>query len=306
MQYPYLDEQMSVLESSQLIIPFPDQEPSTSVTKEINNNPLKLLQSKEIKFNLPNFFSFPDSSLVNGNEDKELINKIYFLSRKSSKAIESKESSGIPYIPIPKNEGLSPIVLKKKRGRKPLEGKKDKNQHSFRDVDNVHRKIQVNFFTFIINLVNDSIKILIDSRTKSRFKQIDYEVKRLINFKNFEEIKKEKLSDILKRNISSKYRKYDEDYNKKLLKRFCGLSELFTKFCEQTFMEIFKKYYFCNQINIKEIVFEGKIIKLSKKTKGFYSLIKENESLKNVLVEIVNRFYFYNDEEEKKYFHVRK
>ena len=74
-------------------------------------------------------------------------------------------------------------ILRQKRGRKVKEGIKKKNNkcHCSDDFDNIQRKIQVNFISFLVRLANDALKSVFGPKTKSNFKHIDYELKKIVN-----------------------------------------------------------------------------------------------------------------------------
>lgn len=320
MQNYNIVEEITFSEPSSSISPFQDSDLMIPFIEDPSLNPFKIFQSKEINFTPMNCFSFSESLLVNENKEEEveeLMKNIYYISPKTTSKTtwnsENKENLKLNSEKkdeniIKSNENLLSLSLNKKRERNESEEKNEPlNEISPGDKDKIHKKIQNKFFTFLINLSNDFVKSAISSKIKTSFKQIDYELKKVTDFKNFENIKKWKLSDILKLRISTKYSKYDDDYNEKVLKRFINMSELFKKFVELNFMEIFKNYFYCNGENIKEIVFEGKIIKLSNRTKNFYMLMKDNESTKDVFVNIIKNIYLYdNSQENKKYFLVKK
>ena len=147
-------------------------------------------------------------------------------------------------------------VLHHKRGRKEKVGinkKKNKKCHSANDFDNIQRKIQVHFIKFLIKLANDAIKTILGKKNKLYFKDIKYELKKIVNHKYVEEIKK----------------MFDKNY-----------------------LYIFQKYYFGLKNDIKEINFEGIKIILSSKTKGFYHLLKKNEINEEIFKKVVDDVYF--------------
>ena len=50
--------------------------------------------------------------------------------------------------------------------------------HSKTDLDNVIRKVQVHFISFIINLSNDIIRTILGNRKRLKFINIDYKINR--------------------------------------------------------------------------------------------------------------------------------
>ena len=57
------------------------------------------------------------------------------------------------------------------------------------------------------------------------------------------------------------------------------------------YLELFN-YYYNNQKSLNVICFEGKEIKLSKKTKSFYYLLEKYKKDENELIEIAKSYYF--------------
>ena len=106
---------------------------------------------------------------------------------------------------------IKPIQEKKltKAGRKrkrPLEiGEKE---HSKDAHDNILRKIQVHFLTFIINYAN---AILSHLNFSFQFIDIDYHIKKVISKEKFSALKKKNIGEILCQEISPKFKKVSVD-----------------------------------------------------------------------------------------------
>ena len=183
------------------------------------------------------------------------------------------------------------ISRKKDRGKQTEKIKKTK--HSSTDFDNVQRKIQVHFFTFIINLSNDAIKAEFDSKTQYQFKQIDYKSKILISHENVNKLHKSAIKDILKKKISPKNTKYSEFINTDILNFVCKKSDLLKKFFNINYLVFFNDFYFNEEKETNKIIFEGKEIPFSKKTKNFYHLLKKYENDKTLLIDTAKSIYFY-------------
>lgn len=181
--------------------------------------------------------------------------------------------------------------LRKKRGRKPLKESKGNIIHTANDFDNIHRKIQTNFVTFLICFANDSIKSILGKKIKLNFKQVNYKYKISIDYIYFERFKKMPYSEILKLDISIKYQKFPENHNEKVLTSLYKRSPKLKRLFEQNIMNVFINYYYCNKKCVKEIMFEGEKIEFSKKTKCFYYLMKSNKESEKNLVNVVNAAY---------------
>jgi hypothetical protein len=186
-------------------------------------------------------------------------------------------------------------VLHKKRGRKKEnEGKtkKSKKCHSSDDFDNIQRKIQVSFISFLVRLANDLLKNIFGQKTKFHFKDVDYELKKIVNHKYIEFLKKSNYSDIMKMKISPKNKRFSKFENKETLNKVCNYSPFLKKFFGNNYLYIFQKYY-CTIINNKEEVdIDGFKVTLSPKTKTLYNLLIKNESNKKKFKSVVEDVYF--------------
>ena len=82
-------------------------------------------------------------------------------------------------------------LLIKKRGRKRTKSKKpNQRMHSAKDDDNILRKIQVHYLSFITNFTNDILRVFIINNNVPFFKNIDYKLKKTVKHKYIEELKK--------------------------------------------------------------------------------------------------------------------
>ena len=73
---------------------------------------------------------------------------------------------------------------KRFRGRKGIQDNNlDKRIHSASDDDNVLRKIQVHYLTFLVNFTNDVIKTFIEDKNVPQFKNLDYKIKKIVKHK---------------------------------------------------------------------------------------------------------------------------
>ncbi len=172
------------------------------------------------------------------------------------------------------------------RGRKPSKNNK-KAIHSKHEYYNILTKIQVHFFRFLINFLNDIAYALLKNR-RYFFVTFNHREIRIVNNKFQTFIKKKTIQQILKKfRISPKYTKKDKDINKKHLK-FLSKFEPFKKLVNIDYLN-FLKIYYNNKKPLKEYIINDKAIRLSDKTKSYSYLIKENiydeeffdETLKN-------------------------
>ena len=165
------------------------------------------------------------------------------------------------------------ISKKKNRGKQTEKTKK--SQHLSTDFDNLQRKIQVHYFTFIINLSNDALKAVLDSKTE--FKQISYKLKILISHENVNRLHKSTIKDILKNPISPKNKNYPKSFNNDLLNFACNESKILERFFNIKYLDFFNDFYFNEE----------------KETKNFYHLLKKYEKDKALLIDSAKSVYFY-------------
>ncbi len=183
------------------------------------------------------------------------------------------------------------IVNYKRRGKISTGLKKIK--HLSYDFDNLQRKIQVHYLTFIINLCNDALRTEFGNNIPYNFKQIDYQLKKIINLKYVNMLKLKTIKEILKMRISPKNKKFSGNNNSVVLDIVCKESSFLNDFFDFKYLEFFDKFYFNEGKLIEKINFEGKEIIFSEKTKPFYDLIKKNELHKNKYVDAAKIIYFY-------------
>lgn len=183
--------------------------------------------------------------------------------------------------------------LRKKRGKKP----KSKNSNSTKkchgsdDFDNIQRKIQVHFISFLVSLANDKLAQIFGTKNKFQFKDVKYELKRIVNHKNVEYLKQCQYSDIIQMKISPKNKKFGEDTNKNIYLHITQLSKELKNFFDKNYLYIFQKYYFGLKKDEKEINYEGEKLALSNKTKGFYYLLEKN-GFSQKFINVIKDVYF--------------
>ena len=253
--------------------------------------------------------------------EEDLINKISYFSKavKDESSILSdrlndltNETNSIDYlrikpyhedtISISSFEPFSIINIKqngpifkteKKKNRGQISTNKRKVKHSRTSFDNIQTKIQVHFFSFIINVSNDALLTFFNEENIDKFREIDYSLKRKVSHKIFEELKNSSIKKVLEMNISGKYTKYKSCHNKQLLYNIYDPSNWLGKFFEMNYLQLFN-YYYNNQKELNKINFEGKeIIINKKKTKSFYDLLNKESQIKNELINAATSVYYY-------------
>ena len=247
---------------------------------------------------------FQDESLsLNESDEEDNDNSIYFI--KSSNNFETISHSTEnttnniekheKYIKEKKEDSKKKIInfkttLRKKRGKKPKTFL-SKKCHGSEDFDNIQRKIHVHYISFLISLANDKLNQFFGKKNKYHFKDVKYELKRVVNHKNVEFLKKSKYSDIIQMKISPKNKKFSEETNKNIYLEIIQLSSELKNFFDKNYLYIFQKYYFGLKSNQKEINYEGKFLALSSKTKGLNHLLEKN-SFSRKFNDIIQNVYF--------------
>ena len=155
-----------------------------------------------------------------------------------------------PNLPLYEKENeiyndVSNDVLKNKRGRKNKlkTTKKSRKTHSNKSFDNLLRKIQVHFLTFLIGFVNDILKKDHNYSHKFSFKQIKTEIKNNVKYENVSKLKEMTVGDILQKDISNKYKRYNKCYNREIFEKIQRKSNWFDELFKMKYLELFNYYY---------------------------------------------------------------
>ena len=193
---------------------------------------------------------------------------------------------------ISSHEGLNNIVkrISKKNTRAKGRRKKAKNQydneqisqsriryHNKNESDNILRKIQVHYLSFIELYLNDIIE---NFEYKERFKRLDYTFKKNIKKKFVESLKEKTIGDIISNKISNKYKYKKKDFNEKLCDKLKKESKVLYNILSQNYLLLFQKVYYnnINEINLKDFgLNEDKYIFLSDKVKMYKDLLFKNK-----------------------------
>ena len=166
--------------------------------------------------------------------------------------------------------------------------------HGSDSWDNIERKIQVHFLTFLINFCNDALKTEYE-HSKYTFKQINYSNKTNVSHNYIKHLKGCNIKDILNLEISLKYKNYQRNANKDLLNKVES-SDWLDKLFQMNWIELFN-YYYNNEKPLNKIIFENKEIFLSYETKSFYFLLKKYKNLRQKIIDIAKNVYL-NDSNE--------
>ena len=184
---------------------------------------------------------------------------------------------------------VNKIEKKTKRGKQSTT-KSKKGIHDNTKLDNLIRKIQVHFLTFVIFFCTDAFKKEFEFSNES-FKNINYGNKTTVNFDYIFRLKNLCIKDLLKMKISKKFKRYNGFYNEELLERIEYSSQWLSKLFEMNYLKLFS-YYYNEGRPLDKIVFENEEIILSKETKSFYYLLEKYKYLRQNLINTVESVYF--------------
>ena len=217
-----------------------------------------------------------------GKEGPKSINKV------DEEEKTPYELNNLYYVKQPekrkKGTSINKFVVKKQRGRvkvKVIDHKKQLNFikiHDKNTIDNVLRKIQGHYISFIVLYINDILKNL---DYKEQFYKLDYIFKRNIKKEFIDSLKMKNIGEILCNKISHKYKK-DEKTNRyifdKIIKKKSEVNKVLFKILSENYLEVFWKIYYknCKVVNLKEYGLDKEIL-LSDKVKNYKDLLKENE-----------------------------
>lgn len=230
------------------------------IINQINNNTIN-------KFNL-NFFT---NTFFNENQNQSSIIQD-----------EIKESKPIFEICFKSsNEEYEEGKRKNRRGRKSEKIKKNYRIHSASDDDNLKRKIQVHFLSFVIDYANDIIRAFIKVKILPIFKKLDYQIKKIVNNKFLQKIKAQNISEVLQLEISPKLKTYDKNINKNTFLKISNMCPFLADFFQKkSYLDLFKEYYLDKN---KIFNVNGIAVQLSLNTKTFKDLLNKNNKHKNKL-----------------------
>ena len=184
------------------------------------------------------------------------------------------------------------------KGRRPL--RINKRIHRASDDDNIMRKIQVHFLSFVINFLNDIIKTFLPIYHKDLlFKNIDYQIKKTVNHANVENLKKKTVVQLLQLEISPKNKNYDRYTNSLTYIKVCNKLPFMKNFMDQGYLNMFNNYYFSSS---KVFIINGKLINLSERTKIFSDLLNRNYPYKERIRYVLVNYFLFDYKKMKKHY----
>ena len=220
-----------------------------------------------------------DYESINSNENYKNIFDFYFSYEANSIKNDEIEEKRIYFVDNSEDTKKEKTKKLLKRGKKRKDNEKNLTFHDKNSSDNLLRKIQVHYLSFIVSYLNDILKNL---NYKKKFLKLNYKFKSNIN-KNFvDSLKKKTIGDIISTEISVKYKNKDKNVNKALYEKIKD-NDVLKKIFEDNYLKLFRQVYYKShkKINLKEYGLNKEII-LSKNVKMVDDLLKNNNDLDGI------------------------
>ena len=213
-----------------------------------SNKSLNLYDNNKKDFSL-NKYSEANININNNNKDNILYNKSFHFS--TNKFLEAESNN----IQIPKslshgnnyiNFKINNIIRHNRFGRK-SKNSQNEGLHDKYSQDNILRKIKCNILLNLSKYINNIIHKVYEGKIKNGI--LEKKLKKLSqkkifsNSKNNKEFLNKTLKDIFSENISSKYKSYSIDHNKKVINDLLNekngeIRQKFDKLFSLTFLEV--------------------------------------------------------------------
>ena len=156
---------------------------------------------------------------------------------------------------VPKGKYLKKkknILIPAKKGRKKKENEtKIEPIHSKFCFDNLLRKIKVMYHCFIINFINDYIKLLYGIQ-RFRIRKICGKITQNVTKQHNFSISIKPLKDFLSNQISKKYKIENGDKNKKNIEKFYNMKKEAKKILNMSYVYFYKHFFLCDDRNYLE------------------------------------------------------
>ncbi len=219
--------------------------------------------SEQFKDNF-NYIFFQDESFGNSSKDEFQtipINNLYLVDNFKK---EEDKTKNLKY----EFQVDSKLIIKK-RGRYKVNDKSIKVHDKF-SRDNILRKIQVHYISFLLSFMNTVLKTF---GYTHKFLQLNYDFKKNVNKTFIDSLKTKTIRDIICNKISQKYKTHDEDINMRIYEQIKE-NKVINNILSENYLRFFKKFYYKSNkvINLQEYGLDSTII-LSKNVKMYKDLI---------------------------------
>ena len=189
-----------------------------------------------------------------GNQESPLIDEI------RNQELSPRDESSVDSTTLSNQEQQSRL-LKRKR-------------HTKDTSDNILRKIQVHFLSFVVSFMNVLLTVLLKKSIYSDiFVDIDYNIKKVISKKTFSSFKKMDIGEILRHKASPKFRTKNEENNSIIYEKVKENKNV-NYFLSKNFMKLFKDVYLKNKRSINE---NGIIFDLPEKVETFDDFLNKQK-----------------------------
>jgi hypothetical protein len=189
------------------------------------------------------------------------------------------------------------IQLKKKRGRRRIPNKSERREHNKYSRDNILRKVQIHFISYLLFLFNLLLK---HYNIEERVVNINTEDKRTINVKDLNSLKEKTLCGVISSGLSAKFTKKGKDHNQKICEKINdGNYKVLKLILEEKYLKFFKSYYHNEKtINLKEYSEHEEIIHFSSEPKTLDDLFNKesnrgDEKYKKTVLEVIKNTKFF-------------
>jgi hypothetical protein len=185
------------------------------------------------------------------------------------------------------------LLKNKKRGRKSNSEEKKEKNHDKYSPDNIKRKIQVHYQSFIPLSIND---ILESCGIRKKFYKLEYEFKKIVNKTQFNYLINSNIGDIISKEISNKYKKKNKNNNSSVYNDF-KTNKVLENIFEMNYLDFFRNFYMKKEKIVDLKIFGiDKIITLSEKTETYYDLLEklkkeEDEKYIKLIDECIKNYY---------------
>lgn len=149
-----------------------------------------------------------------------------------------------------KNQKNKSILIGKKRGRKTAKAKEeilktDSKIHDKMSFDNLLRKTQVHYISFLIEFFNEIISLFEQKRSKElKLLNLNYEIIKNVNKEFVNELKEKMISELICSEISPKFRSHPKNHNKLIFQKISKKYPLLQILSEKKFLDYFERIYY--------------------------------------------------------------
>ena len=195
---------------------------------------------------------------------------------------------------IIKIENDNEFINKKKRGRKKLNDNNNlkNNFHSKDEIGNICSKIKNNFHNYVIEFFNNKIREKNNGKQIVKFRKIKYDITNIRNKTANKNLLKLPIKNILKNDISTKYKNCSENQNYQTLIK---IYPMFSDYLEMSYEDFYKTHFLYNK-HEENNKHKHSFINFLEKSKN-----KNEVHYHNKLVEISYKYIdYYNKKMEKK------